>query len=142
MTKRQWYNRGPFIASVGALVGAVAMLIGYVSGWPPEVYPLVAAVVGAALAVWRSGAGLPPNKRGSIRVETLGVVAAFALLGVFAVLLFGLLGGCSTVETHAKRSVAIDVYPKTCRVKVTADGDEVFVLTADPSVPCNLACPK
>jgi len=142
MTARRWYNRGPFIASVGALVGALAMLIGYVAEWPPEVYPLVAAVVGGALAVWRSGAGLPRDRRGMARVEAVGVVAAVALLIAFAAVLFGLLGGCSVVETHAKRSVAIDVYPDTCRMAVTADGAEVFVLTADPSVRCDLRCPK
>lgn len=81
------------------------------------------------------------DQRGATRVEVVGVITAFALLALFAALLFSL-GGCSTVEAHARKQAQIDVWPKSCRMIVTADGERVFVLTADPSVRCSLKCPE
>jgi len=43
-----------FIAAVGALASASAMLAGYLLDWPPELSALVVGLIGAALAVWRS----------------------------------------------------------------------------------------
>lgn len=141
-TKRPWYSRGPFIASVGALAMAIVMAIGYAMDWPAEAYAIAAPIVGAALAVWRSGSGLAPDRRGMVRVETLGLVMGVALLAVFAALLFGVVGCSSTVKTHARQTTRIDVWPKSCRMTVDADGVRVFSLTADPSVKCSLQCPE
>lgn len=139
--KKPFTQGAPFIAAVGALITAIVMAIGYAMEWPAEAYAIAAPIVAAGLAVWRTGVGVG-SRRGAVSVEAVGVVAAFALLGVFALLLFSTQSGCSAVKTHAKRTTQIDVWPKSCRMTVDADGERVFSLTSDPGVKCALACPK
>lgn len=148
MSKKPFTQRKSFIAAVGAFLAALVGLVGYLMTWPAEIYPLVFAVVGAGLAVWRTGVGLPAgdvdhfnNRRGMARTEALGVIAAFALLALFVVALLAM-GGCSsTVKTHAKSSTHVEIWRSDCKMRVTADGKEVFVLTADPKAKCGLKCP-
>ena len=103
-----------FVASVGALVGALVVLIGYLLDWPAEAYPLVGAVVGASLAVWR----------------------AFPAI----VILLALAGGvqCSSVTVRAHRSVYWEVSRSTCRVIIDADGRRVFELIPATGVQCSV----
>lgn len=50
-----WRQRA-FIAAVGAALNAILFLVALATAWPPEVAAGASAIVGAALAVWRTAA--------------------------------------------------------------------------------------
>ncbi|MGD2215160.1 MAG: hypothetical protein PVJ64_00335 [Gemmatimonadales bacterium] len=120
-----------FVAAVGAFVGALVALIGYLTGWPAEVYPLAMGVVGAALAVWRA---FPSDESGRADWSVLGVLAVVALLG----LLWQAALGCSTLTVRAERSVRWEVSRSTCAIVVEADGRRVFELVPTGAVQCRV----
>jgi hypothetical protein len=129
-----------YIASVGAFLNSVVMLIGYLADWPAECYPLVAAVVGAGLAVWRSGEQAPPpDQRGYTRAELLSAI----IIGALALLAFvGLLGlaSCSQVVRKDKPAmVTFDVDRTTCAIWVDVDGRRAFEVNPGPETRCTVA---
>jgi hypothetical protein len=114
--KRPATQTKAFIAAVGTFVGAAVGLLGYLTEWPPEVYPLVLPLIAAALAVWRSGVGLSSDQRGYSRIEVIGSLALGAISLIVFVALLSTVTGCATFD-HAKAgagAVAMGACVSTC----------------------------
>lgn len=135
------------IAAVGALVGALVALAGYLLGWGPEVNAMVLAIVGSGLAVWRAVApeaadSQPSDNAGFSNIEVLAAtgLGTTALALLFALLILALSGCPSVITTNAKHSASIDFDSALCSAVITADGKAVFVLNSDPAVKCLVKC--
>ncbi len=128
--KRKATQSTGFIAAVGAFIAAGVGLLGYLMAWSPSTYPLVLAFVGAGLAVWRSGLGLPPDERGYTRVEVIGsLLLGIVSLAVFVVAL-SLITACGHSFTGDKSSMRVTPYGTDGAVVVLhIDGTEVCKTT-------------
>ena len=127
-----------FIMSVGALVNALVMLAGYLLKFPAEFYPLAAAVVGASLAVWRTGVGLGGNK-GYTRIEIMwSALVGCVMLAIF-VAMMAFVTQCGGVVTKDNpKTVTFDVNRTTCKIWVDVDGKRVFEVHPGLSTKCNV----
>lgn len=125
-----------FIMAVGALVNALTMLVGYLLELPLEFYPLAAAVIGAGLAVWRSGVGLPTDQAGYSRLEVLSSIAVGTLALVIFMGVLSTVGGCATITRDNPRSVSFDFNRKTCALWVDVDGERAFEVNPGAATKC------